>query len=119
ALAAALLSERDPFTRSPDQPRDARHMTRSDVLDRVEALEQFERDKRLSSSLGTLHRNAAHFVLRARDQLLRSLRQEKPSRVRSSVPHSEFRAPSSDDEVLRALLTAFPDRVARRREAGG
>ena len=112
ALAAALLSERDPFTRSPDQPRDARHVTRSDVLDRVEALEQFEHDRRLSSSLGTLHRNAAHFVLRARDQLLRSLRQEKRSHVRSSVP-------SSEDALLRSLLAAFPDRVARRREPGG
>jgi ATP-dependent helicase HrpB len=119
ALAAALLSERDPFTRSLDQPRDARHVTRSDVLDRVEALEQFERDKHLSSALGTLHRNAAYFVLRARDQLLRSLRQEKPSRGRSSNPQSAIRNPQSEEGFLRALLAAFPDRVARRREAGG
>jgi ATP-dependent helicase HrpB len=112
ALAAALLSERDPFTRPLDQPRDARHVTRSDVLDRVEALEQFERDKRLASPLGTLHRNAAHFVLRARDQLLRSLRPEKSSRGRSAELQPE-------NGFLRALLAAFPDRVARRREAGG
>jgi ATP-dependent helicase HrpB len=112
ALAAALLSERDPFTRSLDPPASARHVTRSDVLDRVEALEQFERDKRLTSALGTLHRNAAIFVLRARDQLLRSLL--------ASNPRSEIRDPKADgDEILRALLAAFPDRVARRREAGG
>ena len=86
-------------------------MTRSDVLDRVEALEQFERDKR-PSSLGTLHRNAVWFVLRARDQLVRSLRQEKQLRDLSALPHSE-------DGFLRALLAAFPDRLARRREAGG
>jgi ATP-dependent helicase HrpB len=112
AMAAALLSERDPFTRSLDQPRAAQHVSRSDVLDRVEALEQFERDKRLTSSLGTLHRNAAWFVLRARDQLLRSLRQEKRSRELSALPNGE-------DGLLRALLAAFPDRVARRREMGG
>jgi ATP-dependent helicase HrpB len=111
ALTAALLAERDPFTRSLDQPAAARHVTRSDVLDRVEALEQFERDKRLTSSLGNLHRNTAVFVLRARDQLLRSLRQEKSLRTLPSPPHSE-------DGVLRALLAAFPDRLARRRVTG-
>jgi ATP-dependent helicase HrpB len=110
ALAAALLSERDPFTRSLDGPREVQHVARSDVLDRVEALEQYEHDKQLSSPLGTLHRNAAHFVLRARDQLLRSL---------SSNPQSAIRNSQSDDALLRALLAAFPDRVARRREAGG
>jgi ATP-dependent helicase HrpB len=119
ALAAALLSERDPFERPPDGPRESRHATRSDVLDRVEALEQYERDRRLSSPAGTLHRNAAHFVLRARDQLLRLVRQGPPTGSRSSVPHSEFRVPSSEDAFLRALLAAFPDRVARRREPGG
>jgi len=112
ALAAALLSERDPFTRTTEQPSVARHVTRSDVLDRVEALEQFERDKRLTSPFGTLHRNAAWFVLRARDQLLRSLRQEKHPDKPSSNPQSE-------EGVLRALLAAFPDRLARRREPNG
>jgi ATP-dependent helicase HrpB len=73
ALAAALLSERDPFTRPIDQPFPAgpRHATSSDVLERVEALEQFERTGRTSTPLGALNRVTARFVLRARDQLLR------------------------------------------------
>jgi ATP-dependent helicase HrpB len=112
ALAAALLAERDPFTPTLDQPAAARHKTRSDVLDRVEALEQFERDKRITSPLGTLHRNSAWFVLRARDQLVRSLRADKRHRPVAS-------SPSSEDGLLRALLAAFPDRVARRRVVGG
>ncbi len=51
-----------------------RHGSISDVLDRVESLEEFERTGRRDSPLGTLNRGAARFVLRARDQLLRSLR---------------------------------------------
>jgi ATP-dependent helicase HrpB len=109
ALAAALLAERDPFARSLDEPFAAgpRHATTSDVLDRLEALEEFERSGRTVTARGSLHRAAAHFVLRARDQLLRSLRSPRQRHTHSK-----------DEVVLRSLLTAFPDRVARRREAG-
>jgi ATP-dependent helicase HrpB len=132
ALAAALLSERDPFTRSLDWPAAGpRHATSSDVLDRVEALEEYERSGRTSTVLGPLNRSAARFVLHARDQLLRSLRSKRhrPSAPAChSVPfhaatpplrHSATPPPQSTGEiVLRSLLAAFPDRVARRREAG-
>src|SRR5262249_30762299 len=73
-----------------------------------------ERHGRCDSFLGTLNRGAARFLLRARDQLLRTLRQET-----RDIPHSAFPTPPSDEAVLRALLAAFPHRVARRREAGG
>jgi ATP-dependent helicase HrpB len=108
ALAAALLAERDPFARSLDRPIAAapRHATPSDVLDRIEELEEFERSGRTATMRGSLNRAAAHFVLRARDQLLRSLRFRKG------------KEDSADEIVLRSLLSAFPDRVARRREAG-
>ena len=45
ALAAALLAEREPFTRPLDRPRGdiRRAATASDVLERVEAIEEFER----------------------------------------------------------------------------
>jgi ATP-dependent helicase HrpB len=113
ALTAALLSERDPFNRPMDEPassRGPRHVTRSDVLDRIEALEEYERTRRTHSQLGTLSRAAAHFVLRSRDQLLRLVRQ-------TWVAHTS-NPPTEDEIVLRSLLAAFPDRVARRREAG-
>src|SRR5207244_8857530 len=58
---------------------------------------------------GTLNRGAARFVLQARDQLVRSLR-EGPAGKPDLHP---------DEAVLRSLLAAFPDRVARRREPGG
>jgi ATP-dependent helicase HrpB len=108
ALAAALLSERDPFPREEGGPR---HATRSDVLDRVEVLEAFERGAAVPGS-ETLNRGAARSVLRARDQLRRSLRD-------GSLDLAHEPAVSPDDAVLRALLAAFPDRVSRRRERGG
>lgn len=119
ALAAALLSERDPFTRTLDrlEPERPHAATLSDVTDQVEALEAFARAGLCGSALGTLNRHAARFVLRARDQLLRLVRQETrkatfPRSLGSDGPLS------ADEAVLRALLAAFPDRLARRREAG-
>jgi ATP-dependent helicase HrpB len=110
ALAAALLAERDPFVRATDAPADAgRPGTPSDVLDRVEALEEHERSGRPVTAYGTLHHGAARFVLHARDQLLRSLRAGRAFQ----------RDLSPDEALLRSLLAGFPDRVARRREPGG
>jgi ATP-dependent helicase HrpB len=120
ALAAALLSERDPFTRSldePAQPTQGRPATMSDVLDRVEALEDFERRGQCVSILGTLNRGAARQVLRVRDQLLRSLRHETRE-ANSFAPGGSSLANSAEEIVLRGLLAAYPDRVARRRDAG-
>jgi ATP-dependent helicase HrpB len=110
-LAAALLAERDPFARgeAPAAYDVGRHRTRSDVLDRVEALEEFERSGQASSVHGAINRGAAHFVLRARDQLVRSL----DSSFRGTVAQHE-----PDEVVLRSFVAAFPDRVARRRLPG-
>jgi ATP-dependent helicase HrpB len=96
ALAAAILSERDPFPREL-----ARHTTPSDLLDRVEALEG------VASPLTPANRAAARFVLRARDQLASLIARD-----------SEHIAVSSEEAVGRALLAAFPDRLCRRREPG-
>jgi ATP-dependent helicase HrpB len=118
ALAAALLSERDPFPRTPDrldERQPARPATRSDVLDRVEALEEYESRGREHFPLGDLHRGAARFVLRARDQLSRSVRQGRGS---SRLAEDRPAQPDADELVLRSLLAAYPDRLARRREPG-
>jgi ATP-dependent helicase HrpB len=113
ALAAALLSERDPFatTLEEDLPDTRRAPTSSDLLDRIEALEEYERYGRCTVSWGKLNRGAARFVLQARDQMVRLVRQE------AGRSEARTRAEQSDEVVLRALLAAFPDRVARRREA--
>jgi ATP-dependent helicase HrpB len=125
ALAAALLSERDPFSRSFEDTRPAtgpQHSSRSDVLDRVESLEDYELHGRASSGPGHLNRGAARFVLRARDQLLRLLRQEtagfEGNRQQAASSEASPIAVSADDALLRSLLAAFPDRLARRREPG-
>ncbi len=112
ALAAALLSERDPFLRSETRP--AARATRSDLLDRVECLEQFERQGQTHSALGELSRSAARSVLRVREQLLRSARTAWSDQA--STPSQPGIDP--DDGLLRSLLAAFPDRLARRRGPG-
>src|SRR5262245_32193451 len=118
ALAAALLSERDPFVRSVEfSGRDARRTaTASDVLDRVEALEEYERHGRTQTPLGHVNRSAARFVLRARDQLRRvaSVGPQLPDGViRGLMPHAH-----PDESFLRSIFAAFPDRLACRREPG-
>ncbi|MFO0804883.1 MAG: ATP-dependent helicase HrpB [Gemmataceae bacterium] len=96
AMAAALLSERDPFERNDRPPI----VTASDITDRVEALEEFERTKRL----GNLHRGGAYSVLQVRDQLVRLCETQRP---RTAVGGLE-----------EAVFAAYPDRLARRREPG-
>jgi ATP-dependent helicase HrpB len=86
AIAGALLTERDPF-RDP-RARSAARRTDSDVLERVLALEHLDSP-------------AAAFVLRAAKDLERHV---KVSRGRGD-----------EHALLRALLAAYPDRLARRR----
>jgi ATP-dependent helicase HrpB len=107
ALAAALLSERDPFSRDWHGQR---YATRSDVLDRVEALEAFEANSRAGPG-ESMNRDAARAVLRARDQLTRAVSDVALATV-------DTQCFSADDALLMAVAAAFPDRVARRREPG-
>lgn len=109
ALAAAMLSERDPFVREFEGSPAGRsaQATCSDVLDRVEAMEAFEQRNCLESPFGRLHRAAARSILEVRDQLLRLL------------PHRDAsEAGCRDTALLRCLLAAYPDRLARRRDRG-
>nr|AUN37421.1 ATP-dependent helicase HrpB [uncultured bacterium] len=110
ALLAATLSERDPFRREPRAPRGVRPRqgSDSDVLDRVAALEDFARSGHRDSAAGQLDAGAAKFVLRSQDQLRRLIEVETGRAPAASV--------SADKAVLRAVLAAFPDRVARRRD---
>ncbi|MEX2026594.1 MAG: ATP-dependent helicase HrpB [Pirellulaceae bacterium] len=108
AMAAALLSDRDPFLRGPGPRRRPSHASPSDVLDRLAALAAYERDHTLDSDVGTLNAAAARTILRARDQLARLVERADVSTAVERLSH--------DEAVLRALLAAFPDRVARRRK---
>jgi ATP-dependent helicase HrpB len=109
ALAAALLSERDPFLRTQREPG-ARHgalaRSRSDVLDRIHLLQRFEDSGQSDTELGRINAAAAKHIFRTRDQL------------RRLVAGGDKVTASSDTAFLRALLAAYPDRVTRARERG-
>lgn len=117
ALAAALLSERDPFLRPPGPHRPTGHASQSDVLDRLAALETYESGRTVETNVGTLNAAAARTILRSRDQLVRLVEQADVSLATEPLSPDEQR-PTRDEAVLRAILAAFPDRVARRRKPG-
>ncbi len=146
ALLAALLAERDPFRR-PAGPRegDATPVPPcdSDALARMELLRAAARG---GGTRGTVYGNiatgAARRLLQAAEQIAAFLRGETSRSLRRSAPRDDIRsssraqrsdldarvapapaaAPAARDteaEALgRALLAAFPDRLARRRAAG-
>jgi ATP-dependent helicase HrpB len=117
ALAAALLAERDPFLPLEEDVSGRRPVptsSNSDLLDRMAALEQFEQSGRLDTPLGRIQRSAARFVLHAREQLLREI----PPSHGAAARNRDSPQLSADEAVLRALLAAFPDRLARRTSPG-
>ena len=145
AVAGALLSERDPFLRAPRRNvlqagRGAnKHHSDSDLLDRVVALEDFEKSGARSSLVGELNAGAARFVLRAADQLARESERafgRGATKASGTSAHAEARAHGGDrsangggaqelelsataeEDFLRCVLAAWPDRVARRRAEG-
>jgi ATP-dependent helicase HrpB len=99
ALAAALLGERDIFLRGSGGRVASTH---SDLLDRLELIEQFARTRQTRTPLGEINSAAVRTVFQVQEQLLRE--------VSSS--------PDDDESLLKGLLSAFPDRVVRRRERG-
>jgi ATP-dependent helicase HrpB len=161
ALLAALLAERDPFVRPPrrraapgrpgERPAPAAHVSRSDLLDRIDALQRWEAagareglgERGLAErgpgergpgergpgepgagtgAPGSLNPAAARFVLRARDQLAELTK--LAGRERGAAAAGTSAGPGSDPPgtaegrdgaLLRSLLAAYPDRLARRR----
>jgi ATP-dependent helicase HrpB len=106
AIAAALLSERDPFrpARHTGGPRDRITVrTRSDVVDRVAALQAFHAGLDSGDPNLEVHPGGGGNVLRVAEQLYRIV---EPSSPRAAEPQTS---------LMRALLEAFPDRVTRLR----
>jgi ATP-dependent helicase HrpB len=108
SIAAALLSERDPFRSAQHAGRGPRDhgvvRTRSDVVDRVIALQAFYAGAPVADPDLGLHPGGARNVLRAAEQLYHL----------SDFPMAP-RAESPDAALMHALLEAFPDRLARLR----
>jgi ATP-dependent helicase HrpB len=107
AIAAALLSERDPFRAPPRGagPRD-RHTvrTRSDIVDRVAALESLRTGTAPGDATLEPHPVGGRNVLRVAEQLRRLV--DVPLAPRPEDPTAA---------LMLALLEAFPDRLARLR----
>ncbi len=103
ALLAALLGERDILADEPPGSGD------SDVLWRMERLEKLEQagfDARAARRMG-LNPAAASAVRRARDQIFRLV----------TIPAKKARRNATADQLLSLLLSAYPDRLCRRRAA--
>ncbi|MGH7214967.1 MAG: ATP-dependent helicase HrpB, partial [Tepidisphaeraceae bacterium] len=116
ATLAALLSEKDVvMTDRPNRNQigSSRVQGRSDVLVRMQLLADAER-QRFAHHLHDrgIDPGAARQVVHTRDQLLRIASRAAPPNA------PDMQAPGSDrneDELLKMLLLAYPDRVARRR----
>jgi ATP-dependent helicase HrpB len=108
SIAAALLSERDPFRAAEHGRRGPREYgavrSRSDVVDRVMALEAFYAGAIVQDSALELHPGGARNVLRSAEQLFRVAEFERAAR-----------ADKPDEALMRALLDTFPDRLAKLR----
>jgi len=112
SVAAAMLSERDPFRTAAhgrSGPRDRMTVrTRSDVVDRVAALQMFHAGIPLGGHPSTAdldpHPGGARTVLRAAEQLYRLVDVDLAPR-----------AVDPATALMRSLLEAFPDRLAKLR----
>lgn len=108
SIAAALLSERDPFQAAEHGRRGPRKYgtvrSRSDVVDRVLALQAFYAGTPVNDAALELQPGGARNVLRSADQLFR---------VAEFVRQS--RAERPELALMQALVEAFPDRLAKLR----
>lgn len=107
ALCAAMLSERTPFRRI-GPPAQAQHHSDSDVIDRLHLLDSMRTNRSLKVHFSNVELlpGAARQVVRAAEQLMRL------------VPTDDSRSMDmqSDESILRALASAFPDRICKRRQ---
>jgi ATP-dependent helicase HrpB len=108
SIAAALLSERDPFRAAEHSRRGPREYgtvrSRSDVVDRVLALENFYAGSASHDPTLEVHPGGGRNVLRSAEQLFRVAEFTRAAR-----------ADRPDLALMQALVEAFPDRLAKLR----
>jgi ATP-dependent helicase HrpB len=109
ATVAALLSERTPFRRNSAGTR-SQHRGKSDVWELLEAFEAAERGQTDSPLFGRYNRGAGKNLRKVSGQLQRLLK--------SRLGPAPARSQSEREIVLQALLAAYPDRLAVRRQSG-
>lgn len=104
ALAAALLSERDVVQASTPRLQ-ASYSTDSDLLDRLRCIRSLATGGNGECAAGRLNKGRTRQLLRLRDEIARSARLRADS----------LSGAAADQALARALLAAYPDRLARRR----
>ncbi len=128
ALCAALLSERAPFKTADDRFSKVAHHTESDVLEQMRAIESFESNGYRDSIMGEVLPGPTKRVLQSRTQLLKLIDASggvpDPATIsadfkisansKNSANSRSFEA--ADEAILRAIMTAFPDRICKRRQ---
>ena len=119
AALAAILSERDILAATRPREGARRHEPtargRSDLLIRLDAVTEAERRGFAAELRGSgIDPGAARQVAQVRDDLIRQVR-----RIHGHGYRIDPQAEPDEDSLLRLVLTAYPDRVARRRPAGG
>lgn len=129
ALCAALLSERAPFRALNTSVPGSNH-TDSDVLEQVRAIEAFQNNGVKDSMMGAIIPGAAKQVLRTANQLARldaasepGVNADKADRANSTDKTDKMdkmdkgnTSADTDEVLLRAIMTAFPDRICKRRQ---
>jgi ATP-dependent helicase HrpB len=118
ALAAALLTERDPFRSGSSNERGpvtrTPYRTRSDLADRVAVLEG---DNALRGVLPLPHAAAVTGLRRVQRQLLQLL-ESPPTDEHQPNQHVDGDREHVELALTRCLLAAMPDRLAKRRSTG-
>ena len=128
ALVAAMLSERDPFRHVSDGSVSVSSTSVSDVVDRLERLRSVSNGndrqasnpaairqvQRVAKQLGR-HLNAADQSLNRADPYRSAADPEIAGNAPPDAPLTHDRV---GEIIMRSLLTAYPDRLARRRQSG-
>ncbi len=117
ATLAALIEERDMLSRETVERHAAQEVGPSDLLLRLDLMEaqgESSRVRKPVEASPSVSRRAVQAIHRTREALLRSAA-VSGSKARTTERASESDTDRSDEVLLRALLAAYPDRVARRR----
>ena len=118
AAAAALLSERDPFIDSNRAGKTGLGSSpvrrwQCDVCERLEAIDRFEETGNPNTVFGEIHRNSIEQLHKIRDQILNSFGSNTAAHDRI-----DWQADKTVTSMRKSFLTAFPDRLAKRRDIG-
>jgi ATP-dependent helicase HrpB len=122
-LLSAMLSERDPFDRREQrinsnrggsmQTRAAKRWD-SDSLERLVAIEDFLDRRNSDSPFGALHRNSVRSIVNSAEQL----QEQCIAALKGTTVRREPKRDSEPEALMQAMLSGYPDRLAKRRGVG-